>query len=186
MTVEIPSFVLINPEGEDACEAIYAGAFGYAQAALVLSKYADVNESFEVLFPAVVCSGFAAELFLKLLLLTELPEAPTGSTEMPHGHKLKKDLWDKLSEDNKALVAGMHNNTTGKPILSGSSQRISHFETILAEIGTAPFVDWRYVHELTNAHLISHAAIREVVDALGYASTYRLNQRKSAKTNLPI
>ena len=43
-------------------------------------------------------------------------------------------------------------------------------------MGEAPFVKWRYAHEMVDPAFMSHAAINEVLDALGHAANYVMQQ----------
>jgi hypothetical protein len=163
----IPMLVLIPGDTFDA-RALFAIATAYARAGLLVSAAGKKADRMEMAFPAVICSSFAIELFLKLfVLLTDPPRA--GSKPPKLGHDLG-DLWGKVHPDHKRLVAGKFRNPEGSATPSLQDVRVQLFEQALAHVGQSPFVKWRYVHELGDMQLLSHEAITLVLDALGHAA----------------
>jgi len=92
------------------------------------------------------------------------------------GHKLG-DLWNKIKPDYQELIAGMFRNNTGTPLLNASNRRIALFIEALRSVGDNPFVRWRYAYEEPGNTLMSHGAVAEVLDALGRAAEYVMEQR---------
>ena len=171
----IPSLVLIPGESQADYAALYSIATAYAHSGLLLSKHGDEADRPEFSFPAIVCSSFAIELFLKFFLMLERAENDELSSKREHGHPLLP-LWNKICPAHQALIAGMFRNKTGEPLLNASDRRIELFVEALTHMGDAPFIKWRYVHELVGPSLMSHAAITEVLDALGYAANYVMKE----------
>ncbi len=67
------------------------------------------------------------------------------------------------------------------PLLNASDRRIELFVEALEHLGEAPFVKWRYAHELVDATFMSHAGINEVLDALGHAANYVMKERPGVR-----
>lgn len=172
----IPSLVLIPGESESDFAAIYAIATAYAHSGLLISNRGNETNRLEFSFPAIVCSSFAIELFLKFFLMLERAESEEPSLKPKSGHILGQ-LWKKISPEHQALIAGMFRNKSGVPLLNASDRRIELFVEALTNLGEKPFVEWRYVHELVEPSLMSHAAINEVLDALGYAADYVMKEK---------
>jgi len=175
----IPSLVLIPDESQVNYVALYAIATAYAHSGLLISNHGDETDRPEFFFPAVVCSSFAIELFLKFFLMLERVGNEEPNSKHESGHRLK-DLWEKIRPEHQALIAGMFRNKTGEPLLNASSRRIELFVEALTNVGDAPFVKWRYAHELTKPTLASHTAITEVLDALGYAANHAIKRGAEA------
>jgi hypothetical protein len=167
----IPTLFLIPDDGFDA-RALFAIATAYARAGLLVSAAGKQEDRMEMAFPAVICSSFAIELFLKLFVLFANPP-PAGSKPPKLGHDLG-DLWGKVHPDHKRLVAGKFRNADGSAVPSLQDVRVQLFEQALAYVGQSPFVKWRYVHELDDMELLSHGAIALVLDALGHAANQLL------------
>lgn len=163
----IPTLFLIPGESFDP-RALFAIATAYADAGLVVSAVGEHEDRMEMAFPAVICSSFAIELFMKLFVLLANPP-PAGSKPPKLGHVLG-ELWNKIDPDHKRLVAGKFRNPEGSPVPSLQDVRVELFEQALAYVGQSPFVKWRYVHELGDFQLLSHEAITLVLDALGHAA----------------
>lgn len=172
----IPSLVLIPDESQTDYAALYAIATAYAHSGLLISNHAKERDQAELSFPAVVCSSFAIELFFKFFLMLERTESEEPSSKHESGHRLVQ-LWKKIRPDHQALIAGMFRNKTKVPLLDASDKRIELFVEALADVGDAPFVKWRYAHELVDPSYMSHAAITEVLDALGYAANYVMEEK---------
>jgi hypothetical protein len=163
----IPTLFLIPGDTFDA-RALFAIATAYARAGLLVSAAGKKEERMEMAFPAVICSSFAIELFLKLFVLLTNPP-PAGSKPPKLGHYLG-DLWGMVHPDHKRLVAGKFRSPEGSAVPSLQDVRVQLFEQALAYVGQSPFVKWRYVHELGDMQLLSHEAITLVLDALGHAA----------------
>jgi hypothetical protein len=177
----IPSLILIPGESQADYAALYSIATAYAHSGLLLSKHVDETGRPEFSFPAIVCSSFAIELFLKFFLMLERAENDELSPKREHGHPLWP-LWNKICPAHQALIAGMFRNKTGEPLLNASDRRIELFVEALTQVGggDAPFIKWRYVHELVEPSLMSHAAITEVLDALCYAADYVMKKKSGS------
>jgi hypothetical protein len=167
----IPLLVLIPGESKDDYRSIYAIAMAYAKSGLLISEEAQAMDQPEFVFPAVVCSSFAIELFLKAFIALENTEAEPASRRGITGHPLVK-LWNKISPERQAVIAGMFRNPTGVPSLSAIGTRIMGFVDALDNLGLQPFVKWRYVHEFEDVTHMSHAALVEITDALSRAAIY--------------
>lgn len=172
----IPSLVLIPDESQVDYAALYAIATAYAHSGLLISDHGKETDRPELSFPAVVCSSFAIELFLKFFLMLERAESKESPSKHESEHRLGS-LWKKIRPAHQALIAGMFRNRTGVPLLNASDRRIELFVEALTHVGEAPFDKWRYAHELVDATVMSHAAINEVLDALGYAANYVMKER---------
>ena len=72
----------------------------------------------------------------------------------------------------------MFRNSTGTPLLNAADRRIHWFVEALTNIGDTPFVQWRYVYEWLETTLMSDGALAEVLDALGHAAEYIMNQKR--------
>lgn len=172
----IPSLVLIPGEAQADYAALYAIATAYAHSGLLISSHGNKSDRPELSFPAIVCSSFAIELFLKFFLMLERVESEGPSSNHDSGHRLGQ-LWKKIRPAHQTLIAGMFRNKTGVPLLDASDRRIEPFVEALAHVGDAPFVKWRYAHELVDPSLMSHADIIEVLDALSYAANYVMKEK---------
>ena len=172
----IPSLIFIPDESQMDFAALYAIATAYAHSGLLISGHGNESDRPEFSFPAIVCSSFAIELFLKFFLMLERVDRNEPSTKQKYGHRLG-DLWKKILPANQALIAGMFRNETGVPLTNASDRRIQLYVDALIEVGEAPFIKWRYAHELVGPSVMSHAAITEVLDALGYAANYVMKEK---------
>jgi hypothetical protein len=180
----IPSLLFIPGKPHSDFSAIYAIATAYAHSGLVISEHGNRTDRPEFCFPVVVCSGFAIELFLKFFLMLENVESEEPTPERSRIHPLD-DLWKKISPTRQSLIAGMFRNSTGEPLLNALDRRTELFVEALTNLQT-PFLKWRYPYELKNPNLMSHAAIVEVLDALGHAADYVMKQRsRMSQSNTP-
>lgn len=138
---------------------------------MLLSSHGNKTDRVEFSFPAIVCSSFALELFLKFFL--GLGNSRTAKTNKrgKAGHEIT-GLWDMISPDHQHVIAGMFHNSSGIPATDNLARRKELFEDALKQLDEKPFVHWRYIHELKDISLMSHSQITEVVDALGYAAQY--------------
>lgn len=181
----IPSLVFIPSESYLDYSALYSIATAYAHSGLLISDHGEKTDRHVFSFPAIVCSSFAIELFLKFFLMLENAESEEPSSKHESGHFLD-DLWKKITPERQSLIAGMFRNKTGVPLLNASDRRIEIFLEALANVGKTPFVKWRYAYELPGPTLMSHAAIVEVLDALGYAANYVMKERsRESQPNTP-
>ena len=176
----IPSLVLVPGDDMHDPDALFAVATAYAHSGLVISRYANENDQMAFAFPAIVCSSFALELFLKFFLMMNLVERGEISQNVCFGHTIPT-LWNEVTPVHKALIAGMFQNSTGEPYTAGVEIRLQVFEDALRNLGNQPFVQWRYVHELRSPQLMSHGAISIVVDALGHAAEYIVKRARTQR-----
>lgn len=173
----IPLLVLIPGEGGIDLDAIFAMAGAYARAGLLLSGHGHRLDEPVFAFPAVVCAGFAVELYFKFFLMLGHVESGDVTGVQAKGHILPT-LWGKLRSEHRVLIAGMHRNKSGVPLNTAPELRMELFSKALTEIGDSPFVQWRYVHELTDIGHMSHAVIQEVLDALQSAASYVMRRQQ--------
>jgi hypothetical protein len=178
----VPSLVLIPGNSKDDYHAIFAIALAYAKSGLLISEKAKSSDEPEYAFPAVVCSSFSIELFLKAFIALENAEAEAESRQAITGHPLVQ-LWNKISLARQSLIAGMFRNPIGDPLTNASDVRIRFFVEALTNVGLQPFVKWRYVHEFRDITHMSHAALVEITDALSHAATYLLKEKSAANAN---
>lgn len=174
----IPSLLIVPGDAHDFA-SLYAIATAYAHSGLLLDKHADRTDQITFAFPAMVCSSFAVELFLKFFLTLDNADNPTLPQDDRRGHYLQK-LWDRIKPDNQDLIASMFRNPSHAPITAGLATRKALFLQALAGIGGAPFVEWRYAYEIDQPMLMSHGAITEVLDAVGYAAEHVMKGRRAA------
>jgi hypothetical protein len=167
----VPALVVVPGDAHLDFRALFAIATAYAHAGLIVSEHGHRNERIEFTFPAVICSSFALELFLKFFLMVDRAERGITERQLDFGHSVP-DLWRKVTPPHKALIAGSFRNASGTPHMDAPELRMELFEKALAGLGDKPFVQWRYVHELQEVAFMSHGAITVVVDALGYAAQF--------------
>lgn len=179
----IPALVLIPGDPHTDYRTLYAIATAYAQSAQLISSHGKQTNHLEFTFPAVVCSGFAIELFMKFFLMLDRSDKEDALRQHDHGHRLT-ELWNKIDPKYQRLIAGMFGNRTGTPFLSASNRRIRLFLEALTSIGDrqdSPFVRWRYVYELPKIDVMSHDAIVKVLDALEHAAEYIIRERTDSE-----
>ena len=174
----IPSLLVIPGDAHDFA-SLYAIATAYAHSGLLLDKHAERTDQITFAFPAMVCSSFAVELFLKFFLTLDNADNPTLPQDDRRGHYLQK-LWDRIKPDNQDLIASMFRNPSHTPITAGLATRKALFLQALTGIGGAPFVEWRYAYEIDQPMLMSHGAVTEVLDAVGYAAEHVMKGRRAA------
>lgn len=176
----ISTLLLIPGETHDY-RALYAIATAYAHSALLISSHGKQTDRLDFTFPAIVCSSFAIELFMKFFLMLDRSDKEDAPPQRDF-YKLHRlgELWKKISPDYQRLIAGMFGNSTGTPLLNAADRRIELFLEALTSIGDEPFVKWRYVYEMPEITLMSHGAIAEVLDALRHAAEYIMKQRTKA------
>lgn len=169
----IPSLVLVPAGTKDDYTTIYSIACAYAYSGLLISDQGKEIDQPILSFPAVVCSSFAIELFLKFFINLEIAEGSQPNIKRNH---VLDDLWNQISPARQGIIAGMFQTNFSEPAIDALETRISLFRQALKNISaeTAPFVKWRYAHELKNVSLMSHAAIEEISDALNRAATYSM------------
>jgi hypothetical protein len=171
----IPALVIV-PGDEHDFSSLYAIATTYAHSGELLNKHAAATNQLTFAFPAMVCSSFAIELFLKFFITLENSEKPTAFQNKRRGHYLQ-DLWERINTNNQGIIASMFRNPTHLPIETDIATRKSLFLEALADIGRDPFVEWRYPYEIKNPSLMSQAAITDVLDAVGYAAEHVMKER---------
>jgi len=169
----VPSLVVIAGSSKHDYQAIFAIAMAYEQSGLVLSDRAHRSHQTEFVFPAVVCSSFSIELFLKAFITYENAEKPQNSREKASGHTLF-ELWEKISLKRRNLIVGMFRNPGEHPHESAIETRSTLFAQALDQVGAQPFVKWRYAYEIDGPELMSHAALVELTNALSGAAFYLL------------
>jgi len=181
----IPSLVLIPGKSPDDYATIFSIASAYAYSGLLISEEGKQINHPELSFPAVVCSSFAIELFLKFFITLEISEGSKVSKKRVH---LLEDLWNQITDRRKAIIAGMFRNNSINPAEDATDRRIEIFLTALNSIGSesAPFVKWRYIHELKDMTIMSHAAIDEISSALNRAASYCLSENSLSKNRKSI
>lgn len=177
---EIPSLVIIPGNAHDF-SALYSIATAYAHSGVLLNGHASETEQITFAFPAMVCSSFAIELFLKFFLTIDNANNPNMPQDDRKGHYLQK-LWGRIKPDNQDLIASMFRNPSHVPTTAGLATRKSLFLEALTGIGDAPFVEWRYAYEINKPTLMSQGAIAEVLDAIGYAAEHVMKERRAGKT----
>lgn len=169
----IPSLLLVPGDTVDV-NAIFSFAVAYADAGILVSDRGHHLQRVELAFPAMVCCSFALELFLKFFIAKQRVDANLRP-KWPQSHDIA-ELWRKVSDSNKNLIAGMFKNGTGVPMTQGVQFMRERFEVALNEVGESPFIKWRYAFGLSEGSLMSHQILSEVVDAFGYAAQYLLSQ----------
>ncbi|MCX7173436.1 MAG: hypothetical protein NT159_05860 [Proteobacteria bacterium] len=171
----IPTLLLVPGETPLDYRALYAIATAYAHSGLLISSHGEKHDRIEFFFPAIVCSSFAIELFMKFFLMLDQTNKEPADRKHNSGHKLG-ELWKKINPEHQRLIAGMFGNSTATPHLNAADRRIELFVEALTDIGDAPFMKWRYAYELGEIGLMSHAAIAKVLDALGHAAEYIMKE----------
>lgn len=182
----IPTLFLIpDDDHKTDYKSIYAIATAYAHSGLMLNEYADKEQAMEFTFPAMVCSSFALELFMKFFLTLANADDVSAAPASRRGHELDI-LWVRLKPEHQDLIAGMHQNTTGQPFTNALDRRKELFLEALKDIGESPFIKWRYVHEFVEPTLMSQGAIHQVLDALGHAAEHVMKARRAAQASLDL
>ena len=172
-------FLVVVPGSAHDFSSIYAIATAYAHSGGLLNNHAAQTQRLEFAFPAMVCSSFAVELFLKFFLTLANADNPSAPQDDRRGHYLRK-LWERMNPDHQNLVVSMFRNPSNAPTTVGLALRKEQFLDALTHIGGAPFVEWRYAYEIEEPTMMSHGAITEVQDALGYAAQYVMRERSAA------
>lgn len=125
-------------------------------------------------FPAFICSSFALELFMKLLIIRGRIAQGQAALKVK-GHNVRS-LWEKIAEADKAVVAGYFKYDAEEPRASTAQTLRQIFEKALAGLPNQPFVDWRYVHEREGVDVLNRGDLEDVMDAFGRAAAYLLRQ----------
>lgn len=178
----IPALVIVPGDTHMDYQALYSIASAYAHSGLIISSHGEKSNQMAFTFPAIVCSSFAIELFMKFFLMIGKLDKADIPQKHDSGHKLS-GLWNKINTENQNLIAGMFQNNTDLPHLNAIELRKEQFLKALEHIGDTPFVQWRYVYEIPEMTLMSHASVTEVLDALGYAAKYVVKQKSIAANN---
>lgn len=180
MTVKPPiPALLVIPGCEHDFGTLYAIATAYAHSGQMLNEHAEQTEEIALTFPAMVCSSFAVELFLKFFLTLDNTDNPTLPQDDRKGHYLVK-LWERIKPIHQNLIASMFRNPSRIPIAAGLDTRKTLLLQALDSIGAQPFVEWRYAHEIKQPKMMSQGAVAEVLDAVGYAAEHVMNERRAA------
>ncbi|WP_153110723.1 hypothetical protein [Propionivibrio limicola] len=178
----IPALLVVPGDAHDF-SSLYAIATAYAHSGELLNGHAARTDQVTFAFPAMVCSSFAVELFLKFFLTLDNADNPTSPQDDRRGHYLQK-LWERIKPDNQDLIAGMFRNPSHTPVAAGLATRKALFLEALTGIGNAPFVEWRYAYEIEGPALMSQGAVAEVLDAVGYAAEHVMKERRAAAAAL--
>lgn len=173
----IPALLVIPGDAHDFT-SLYAIATAYAHSGELLNNHAERTDQVTFAFPAMVCSSFAIELFLKFFITLDNADNPASPQNNRQGHYLQK-LWERIKPNHQDLIAGMFRNPSHVPIAAGLTTRKMLFLDALTGIGNAPFVEWRYAYEIKEPALMSQGAIAEVLDAVGYAAEHVMNERRA-------
>ncbi len=173
----IPVLVLLPEDAHTDYKALFSIATAYAHSGLLVSEHAKKTDRLEFTFPAIVCSSFSIELFLKFFLMLERADSNKPSVKKNFGHGLL-DLWKQITPQYQQLIVGMFRSPTKAPQWNVHKRQIEIFVEALENIGETPFVKWRYVYELSDITLMSHHSIAEVLDALGWAAEYVMKERR--------
>lgn len=174
----IPSLLVVPGDAHDFA-SLYAIATAYAHSGLLLNEHADRTDQVTYAFPAMVCSSFAVELFLKFFITLDNADNPTLPQDDRRGHYLQK-LWDRIKPVNQDLIASMFRNPSHAPVAAGLETRKALFLQALTAIGKQPFVEWRYAYEIEEPALMSPGSVAEVLDAVGYAAEHVMKGRRAA------
>lgn len=180
----IPALVVVPGDAHDF-HALYAIATAYAHSGTLLNNHAAKTKHFEFAFPAMVCSSFAIELFLKFFLTLGNVDNPTLPQDARRGHLLQK-LWERIKPDSQDLIASMFRNPLHTPVTEGLATRKELFHEALTNIGDAPFVEWRYAYEMERPILMSQGAVADILDAVGYAAEYAMKERRATAAAQPL
>lgn len=174
----IPALLLI-PGDEHDFAALYGIATAYAHSGELLNAHAAQTDQITFSIPAMVCSSFAIKLFLKFFITLDNADNPTAAQGDRRGHDLQK-LWERIRPEKQNLIIGMFRNSLHIPTAAGLELRRELFTSALAGIGSAPFVEWRYAHEINGPALMSQASVAEVLDAFGYAAEHVMKEHRAA------
>jgi hypothetical protein len=88
----IPVLVLLPEHAHTDYKTLFSIATAYAYSGLLVSEHAKKTDRLEFTFPAIVCSSFSIELFLKFFLMLEIADSNKPSCKKNFGHGLL-DLW---------------------------------------------------------------------------------------------
>jgi len=173
-----PIPVLLLDLGDDGGMTDLRGQFAiakaYADTAHIAGELGESSNLLAMAFPAFICSSFALELFMKLLVVRGRIAAG-GQLKRADGHNVK-DLWREIPEQDQVAVAGFFRNESRSPRSRPGSVLMDVFERSLNDLDDRPFVEWRYVHERKGVELLRHGQLVEVLDAFGRAAAYLLTQ----------
>lgn len=171
--------LFIVPGSEQDFHTLYSIAVAYAHSGQLLNERAAARTDQVVFaFPAMVCSSFAVELFLKFFITLDNSDNPALPPEPRRGHYLVK-LWERVKPVHQDLIAGMFRNPSHTPRTAGIDICKTIFLVALNEIGPQPFVEWRYAYEIDQPAVMSQGAVAEVLEAIGYAAEHIMNERRA-------
>lgn len=170
-------FLIIRSGDDGALTDLHsqlAIASAYARTAHIAALEGERVEATAMAFPAFICSSFALELFMKLLIVRSQIALGQEPAKVK-GHNVRS-LWEKIAEADKAVVAGFFKYDAEEPRASAATTLRQIFEKAIAGLPNEPFVDWRYVHERKGVDVLNRGDLEEVMDAFGRAAAYLLRQ----------
>ena len=170
----VPSLLYVPSQSTDeAPQDIFVIAVAYANSGKMLKEHMKNNKEYMYMFPSIVCSGFAIELFLKFFLSIE--EKLDSLKERKINRHDVLALWSLLSEKNQILISGMFQNPERTAHTIDKNGYLSRFKEYFESLDRSLFVKWRYAYEIENPEYVSFEIIYDVVDAFGYAANHALN-----------
>ena len=138
-----------------------AATFREVGAAAVQTILKKQNGDFFI--PAAVNTAFAVELLLKFFIVAANPDLTYPELKArglhPHGHKYS-ELWDKLHPKFRGAILAEYS------MLSQAGSVLPDIPAVLAELGDAPFVDWRYPFEDPAYRELDYGKLEQVADAM--------------------
>lgn len=174
--------LLVVPGSEQDFHALYSIACAYAHSGQLLNEHAARIDQVAFAFPAMVCSSFAVELFLKFFITLDNSDNPALPPEVRTGHYLVK-LWERVKPVHQDLIAGMFRSPSRTPRTAGIDICKTIFLEALNDIGPQPFVEWRYAYEIDQPAMMSQGAVVEVLEAVGCAAEHIMGERRALAGN---
>lgn len=101
----IPTLLLVPSDDPHDPEALYAIATAYAHAGHIVSAHGNESDQIAFTFPAIVCSSFALELFLKFFQMVDLIERGETTKKIKFDHTIP-GLWGKLTPTTRQSLPG--------------------------------------------------------------------------------
>lgn len=121
------------------------------------------NQSGDFFIPAVVNTAFAVELLLKFFIVASHPDLSYAELKArglhPHGHNLR-DLWERLHPTFRGAILAEYS------MQSRAGTLLPDIHAVLAELGDAPFVDWRYPFEDQAYREINYGKLDQVAEVM--------------------
>ncbi|MFC5569687.1 hypothetical protein ACFPN1_06395 [Lysobacter yangpyeongensis] len=138
-----------------------AATFADIGAGAVQSIVQKQNGDFFV--PAAVNTAFAVELLLKFFIVAANPDLTYAELKAaglhPHGHKYSQ-LWAGLHPKFRAAILAEYS------MLTQAGSVLPDIPAVLAELGDAPFIDWRYPFEDTAYRELDYGKLEHVAGAM--------------------